>query len=268
MITKHRVSNNTTMRGERDVALRLLRQRDKENISHKGTEASSNKKPNIGVMFDTPQPALPVHTKTNGKTINMITAVFPLSPRCWHLTSPGESEYFTLDRSPPPPSTVSPVPSPETRGGGGEGGNFVRAGWRSFLICCRIVGTSQFQGGRNILLWLVLLLRHQQYHRIRLLRQGEEEKKKDASSVPDDGGFSLVAALLALLKSRGVRGFSFGSSSTINSVTGSVSAFLFGVDSLLSPNIPDPRRMVKIRRLGIELPTVTEIQTIGYTCGL
>ena len=32
-----------------------------------------------------------------------MTAVSPLSPRCWHLPSPGGSADFPLDCTPPPP---------------------------------------------------------------------------------------------------------------------------------------------------------------------
>ena len=123
MITKHIFSNDISMRGETSAAPPPLHLREKENTSHKGTEARSGDRTNIGVLFDAPSLALPVPTNIKG-----MIAVSTLLLRCWHLTSPGESEYFTLDRSPPPPSTVSPVPSPETIGGGGEGGNFVRAG--------------------------------------------------------------------------------------------------------------------------------------------
>ena len=55
------------MSGEPDVAPPLLRLREKENISHKVTEARSRDRKNIGVMLDAPTPALSIHTNTNGK---------------------------------------------------------------------------------------------------------------------------------------------------------------------------------------------------------
>ena len=67
MITRHRVSDDIAVRGETDMALPLLRLREKENISHKGTESMSGDRTNLGVFFDAPPPALPIHTKTNGK---------------------------------------------------------------------------------------------------------------------------------------------------------------------------------------------------------
>ena len=40
---------------------------EKENITHKVTEARSGDATNVGVVFDVPPQALPVHTKINGK---------------------------------------------------------------------------------------------------------------------------------------------------------------------------------------------------------
>ena len=67
MITKQRVSNDIAIRGETEVAPPQLRLREKENIAHRVTEARSWDRTNIGVMFDSPLPEFPVHTKTNGK---------------------------------------------------------------------------------------------------------------------------------------------------------------------------------------------------------
>ena len=67
MITKQRISNYIAMRVVTDVAPPLLRQRKKENIAHKGTEVSSGKISNIGIVFDAPPPSLPVHKKTNSE---------------------------------------------------------------------------------------------------------------------------------------------------------------------------------------------------------
>ena len=67
MITKHRVSNEILMKGETDVVPPPLRLRKKENTAHRLTEARSWYRTNIGVVFDAPPPALPVHTNTNGK---------------------------------------------------------------------------------------------------------------------------------------------------------------------------------------------------------
>ena len=53
------------MSGEPDVAPPLLRLREKENISHKVTEARSRDRKNIGVMLDAPTPALSIHTNTD-----------------------------------------------------------------------------------------------------------------------------------------------------------------------------------------------------------
>ena len=58
-------------------------------------------------------------------------------------------------------------------------------GWQKFLLCCRIVGTSEVLRSRRIFLLIVLILRHQLWYRIRTLRQGAEEKKEDSWSVPD-----------------------------------------------------------------------------------
>ena len=67
MITKHRVSNDIVVMGETDVAPPLLRIREKENVYHNGTDASSSDITNIGVVFDAPQTALNIHTKNNGR---------------------------------------------------------------------------------------------------------------------------------------------------------------------------------------------------------
>ena len=106
------------MRGDTEVAPPLIRLREKENTSHMGMKARSGDRKNIGVMFDTPLPALPVHTNTNSETINRTTTVYPLLLYCWHLPSQGGLADFTLDCPPTPPSTVSTDPSPETRGRG------------------------------------------------------------------------------------------------------------------------------------------------------
>ena len=67
MITKHRVSNDISMRGEMDVAPPMLRIREKENTAHKGTEARSGIITNIRVVFDAPTQVLPVNKNTNSE---------------------------------------------------------------------------------------------------------------------------------------------------------------------------------------------------------
>ena len=56
-------------------------------------------------------PQIPMKKKIKGTT-----AVSPMAPHCWHLSSPGGSAGFPLDNTLPPPSTVAPDPSPYTRG--------------------------------------------------------------------------------------------------------------------------------------------------------
>ena len=76
MITKYRVSNKIVMRGETDVAPPLLHLMEKENTAHKGTETRCGEITNIGVVFDAPPPALPIHTNTNGKNYKKDYCVF------------------------------------------------------------------------------------------------------------------------------------------------------------------------------------------------
>ena len=55
------------MRSKKDVAPLMICLREKENTSHKGMEARSKDKTNIGVVFEAPLQALPVHKNTNSE---------------------------------------------------------------------------------------------------------------------------------------------------------------------------------------------------------
>ena len=107
MITKPRVYNDISMRGEMDAEIRLLRIMEKENNAHKGTYARSGEITNIGVVFDAPPLALPVHTNTNGKnyknddgSLSFVSALLapPKSRRVDRFYFGSSSSYATNGR--------------------------------------------------------------------------------------------------------------------------------------------------------------------------